>query len=127
MLRPRPTQIRPTINDYLSPGRRREIFTTGKLDDTGLSDEDILATLQKEFGGPDTVEEIWQERALLVTGPRDDGTWNIPMEKKVVEMANAGKTVMEITTELHRLCKKPGAWAETYRKIQQLKLNEWIE
>lgn len=39
-----------------------------KLDDTGLSDEDILATLQKEFGGPDTVEEIWQERALLVTG-----------------------------------------------------------
>ncbi|KAL8755235.1 MAG: hypothetical protein Q9199_003796 [Rusavskia elegans] len=98
-----------------------------KLDDTGLSDEDILVTLQKEFGGPDTVEEIWQERALLVTGPRDDGTWNIPMEKKVVEMANSGKTVMEITTELHRLYKKPGAWAETYRKTQQLKLNEWIE
>ena len=84
MLRPRPTQIRPTIDEYLSPGRRREIFTTGyafktqwtrsmllrlrKLDNTGVSDEDILATLQKEFKGPDRVEEIWQERALLATG-----------------------------------------------------------
>ncbi len=44
------------------------------------------------------------------------------MEKSVVEMANSGKDVMEITTELHRLYKKPGAWAETYRKIQELKL-----
>ncbi|KAL8852701.1 MAG: hypothetical protein Q9221_002461 [Calogaya cf. arnoldii] len=143
MLRPRPTQIRPTIDEYLSPGRRREIFTTGyafktqwtrsmllrlrKFDNTGLSDEDILATLQKEFKGPDRVEEIWQERALLATGPRTDDTWNIPMEKKVIGMANAGKTVMEITVELHRLYKKPGVWAETYRKIQQLKVNGWIE
>ncbi|KAI4219978.1 MAG: hypothetical protein LQ349_008206 [Xanthoria aureola] len=143
MLRPRPTQIRPSINDYLSPGRRREIFTTGyafkthwtramllrlrKLDDTGLSDQDILATLKEEYGGPDTVNEIWQERALLAMGPRDDGTWNMAMEKLVVEMAKAGKTVMEITMELLRLYQRPGAWGETYRKIQQLKLNKWIE
>lgn len=165
MLRPRPTQIRPSINDYLSPGRRREIFTTGyafkthwtramllrlrKLDDTGLSDQDILATLKEEYGGPDTVNEIWQERALLamgkshqsthdkleprmpvlteLAGPRDDGTWNMAMEKLVVEMAKAGKTVMEITMELLRLYQRPGAWGETYRKIQQLKLNKWIE
>ncbi|KAL8890423.1 MAG: hypothetical protein Q9192_005873 [Flavoplaca navasiana] len=139
MLRPRPTAIRPTIGEYLSPGRRREIFTTGyaykthwtrlmllrlkSLDNTGLSDEDILATLNMEFKQPDAVEEIWQERALLATGPRTDGTWTIPMEKMVVEMASSGKTVMEITTELYRLYKKPGAWAETYRKIQELKLN----
>lgn len=58
----------------------------------------------------------------LSTGPKTDGTWNILMEKSVVEMANSGKDVMEITTELHRLYKKPGAWAETYRKIQELKL-----
>ena len=84
MLRPRPTAIRPTIGEYLSPGRRREIFTTGyaykthwtrlmllrlkSLDNTGLSDEDILATLKMEFKQPDAVEEIWQERALLATG-----------------------------------------------------------
>ena len=84
MLRPRPTVIRPTIGEYLSPSRRREIFTTGyaykthwtrlmllrlkSLDNTGLSDEDILATLKMEFKQPDAVEEIWQERALLATG-----------------------------------------------------------
>ncbi|KAL8790090.1 MAG: hypothetical protein Q9213_000792 [Squamulea squamosa] len=117
MLRGRPTQIRPTIQEYLSPGRRREIFTTGyaykthwtrsmllrlkELDRTGISDNDILAMLQIEFGGPEAVEEIWQERALLVTGPRTDGTWNIPMEEKVVELANAGRNAMEITTELY--------------------------
>ncbi|KAL8834298.1 MAG: hypothetical protein Q9176_007576 [Flavoplaca citrina] len=139
MLRPRPTAIRPTIGEYLSPSQHRKIFTTRyaykthwtrlmllrlkSLDNTGLSDEDILATLQMEFKQPDAVEEIWQERALLATGPRADSTWTIPMEKIVVEMANSGKTVMEITTELHRLYKKPGAWAETYRKIQELKLN----
>lgn len=165
MLRPRPTQIRPSIKEYLSPGRRREIFTTGytykthwtrsmllrlrKLDDTGLSDQDILATLKEEYGGPDDVNEIWQERALLamgkshqsthdkleprmhllteLAGPRDDGTWNTAMENLVVEMAKAGKTVREITTELLRLYQRPGAWAETCRKIQQLKLNKRIE
>ena len=58
----------------------------------------------------------------LSTGPKTDGTWNILMENSVVEMANSGKEVMEITTELHRLYKKPGAWVETYRKIQELKL-----
>ena len=84
MLRLPPTAIRPTIGEYLSPSRRREIFTTGyaykthwtrsmllrlkTLDNTGLSDEDILATLEKEFKGPNAVEEIWQERALLATG-----------------------------------------------------------
>ncbi|KAL8765748.1 MAG: hypothetical protein Q9209_007255 [Squamulea sp. 1 TL-2023] len=143
MLRARPTQIRPTIQDYLSPGRRREIFTTGyaykthwtrsmllrlkELNHTGISDNDILAVLQREFGGPEAVEELWQERALLMTGPRIDGTWNIPMEEKVIELANAGRNAMEITTELYRLYKKPGAWAETYRKIQELKIHEWIE
>ncbi|CAL8577249.1 hypothetical protein XPA_003087 [Xanthoria parietina] len=143
MLRPRPTQIRPSIHEYLSPGRRREMVTTGyafkthwtramllrlrKLDDTGLSDEDILATLKEEYGGPDAVNEIWQERSLLAMGPRNDGTWNTAMENLVVEMVKAGKTVMEITMELLRLYQRPGAWAETYRKIQQLKLNKRIE
>ncbi len=162
MLRPRPTQIRPSIHEYLSPGRRREMVTTGyafkthwtramllrlrKLDDTGLSDEDILATLKEEYGGPDAVNEIWQERSLLamgkshqathdklepvlteLAGPRNDGTWNTAMENLVVEMVKAGKTVMEITMELLRLYQRPGAWAKTYRKIQQLKLNKRIE
>ena len=84
MLRPRPTQIRLTINEYLTRDQRREIFTTGyayrthwtrlmllrlkELDHTGLCDNDILTTLQEEFGGPDAVEEIRQERALLSTG-----------------------------------------------------------
>ncbi len=84
MLRPQPTQIRLTINEYLTRGQRREIFTTGnayrthwtrlmllrlkELDHTGLRDNDILTTLQEEFGGPDAVEEIRQERALLSTG-----------------------------------------------------------
>ncbi|KAL8671643.1 MAG: hypothetical protein Q9168_003870 [Polycauliona sp. 1 TL-2023] len=143
MLRHRPTEIRPSIKEYLSPGRRREIFTTGyayptnwtksmlrrlkTLDNSGLTDNDILATLKKEYGGPDVVEEIWQERAFLATGSRRDGTWSTKMEDLVIEMANSGNTVMEITTELHRLYKRPGAWAETYRKIQQLTLKGWIE
>ncbi|KAL8687883.1 MAG: hypothetical protein Q9224_005025 [Gallowayella concinna] len=143
MLRARPTQIRLTIHEYLSPSRRREIFTTGyaydthwtremlirlkELDNTGISEKEILATLQKEFGKPNAMEEIWQERAFLAMGPKVDDTWNIAMEKKVVELAESGKNTMAITAELHRLYKKPGAWAETYRKIQELKLNGWIE
>ncbi|KAL8726956.1 MAG: hypothetical protein Q9166_006377 [cf. Caloplaca sp. 2 TL-2023] len=101
MLRTRPTQIRPTIDEYLSPDRRRKIFTTGNL--------------------------IAQDSAIKTSWPRVDGTWNIEMEMKVVEMANTGKNAMEITTKLFRLYRRPGAWAETYRKKQELKLNGWIE
>ncbi|KAL8799109.1 MAG: hypothetical protein Q9182_006143 [Xanthomendoza sp. 2 TL-2023] len=139
MLRASPTQIRLTMYEYHNPSRRREIFTTGyayethwtrdmllrlkELDTKGLSEKAILATFQKDFGGPKALEEIWQERAFLAMGPKDDGTWNIAMEKKVVMLANSGKDTMEITRELHRVYQRPGAWAETYRKIQELKLN----
>ncbi|KAL8803066.1 MAG: hypothetical protein Q9223_007472 [Gallowayella weberi] len=143
MLRAQPTQIGLTIFEYHSPSRRREIFTTGRtyethwtrtmllrlkeIDNKGISDKDILATFQKDFGVPKKIEEIWQERAFLAMGPKDDGTWNFGMEKKVIEMAKSGKDTMAITTELYRLWKKPGAWAETYRKMQELKLDGWIE
>ncbi|KAI4235718.1 MAG: hypothetical protein L6R40_006407 [Gallowayella cf. fulva] len=167
MLRHKPTQIRPTIHEYLSPSRRREVFTSGyayethwtrdmllrlkELGHTGLSDKDVLAALQKEFGKPHAVEEIWQERVLLVigeegnyiaatsylsrrsavlnlsVGPRTDGTWNTPMEEKVIEMVKSGKNATEITAELFRVYHRPRSWTETYRKMQELKLNGLVE
>lgn len=80
----KPTQIRPTLTEYLSPSERSYTLTEGTAFDTkwtrrmlqrlqslsrySLEDTTILATLKEEFGAPETVEEIVQERAFLATG-----------------------------------------------------------
>ncbi|KAI4172290.1 MAG: hypothetical protein LQ348_006801 [Seirophora lacunosa] len=79
----KPTQIRPTLTEYLSPSERSYTLTEGTAFDTkwtrrmlqrlqslsrySLEDTTILATLKEEFGAPETVEEIVQERAFLAT------------------------------------------------------------
>lgn len=80
----KPTQIRPTLAEYLSPTERSETLTGGKVFKTnwtrkmlerllrlsrlGLQDPTILEMMKEEFGAPETVREIMQERAFMGMG-----------------------------------------------------------
>ncbi|KAL9014740.1 MAG: hypothetical protein Q9173_000619 [Seirophora scorigena] len=139
----KPTQIRPTVAEYLSPSERSYTLTDGTAFDTkwtrrmlqrlqslsrsSLEDTTILAALKEEFDAPKTVEEIIQERAFLATGPKQDATWTEAMEETVVELYEQGFNAQDLTEVMMRRFKRPSNWTETYRKIQQLVLAGVVE
>ncbi|KAI4170545.1 MAG: hypothetical protein LQ343_004922 [Gyalolechia ehrenbergii] len=134
----KPTQIRPTASDYLPPSDRSEIMTAGyiykthwtrkmlerlqQLNKSDLDDTTILRRLQEEFGAPGALAEMWQERAFLAMGSRNDATWNYRMEEKVIELYSRGLGPQEITDDMMKKYGRPNSWTETYRKMQELKL-----
>lgn len=77
----KPTQIRLTAAEYLSPIQRNELTIRGsafgtnwtrdmllrlqQLSQSGLEDATILTMLKEEFNGPETVAEITQERVFM--------------------------------------------------------------
>ncbi|KAI4140397.1 MAG: hypothetical protein L6R39_005815 [Caloplaca ligustica] len=87
----------------------------------GMADRDILDTMQEEFGEPRFLGEITAELVLLRNGP-NAGLWNFEMEERVKQLYNQGMNSKDITTELFHEYAKPDKWQETYRKIQQMKL-----
>lgn len=49
------------------------------------------------------------------------------MEEMVIDLNGQGMNVKDVTGELLRVYKRPASWTETYRKMQQLKLDGVIE
>ncbi|KAL8704109.1 MAG: hypothetical protein Q9201_002723 [Fulgogasparrea decipioides] len=139
----KPTHIRPSAEEYLSPSQRSKIVSNWivykthwtqsmllrlqELDHSGLTDMEILIALRECFDAPATVKEIWQERAFLKTGPRTDATWTSAMVQKLIDLSGQGMNAQQITEELLRVYQRPASWAETYRKMQVLKLDGVIE
>ncbi|KAL8694133.1 MAG: hypothetical protein Q9218_001186 [Villophora microphyllina] len=143
MFRGRPTVIRLTANECLSPSQRGDAINNGficetywtklmllrlqQLDHSGLAETDIFIRLREEFNAPAAIEELRQERAFLKIGPTKGAFWTPAMEKYVIESSKQGKNAQEITKELLEVKKRPALWTETYRKIQQLKLDGIID
>ncbi|KAL8728163.1 MAG: hypothetical protein Q9181_005437 [Wetmoreana brouardii] len=139
----KPTQIRPSADEYLSPSQRSKIMSNWivykthwtqsmllrlqELDHSGVTDMEILMDLRECFNAPAAVKEIWQERAFLKMGPRTDATWTSAMVHKVIDLSGRGMNAQQITEELLRVHQRPASWAETYRKMQVLKLEGLIE
>lgn len=60
-------------------------------------------------------------------GPTRDGFWIPAIENFVIELSKRGADAQQISKELFREHERPPSWAETYRKMQQLKLDGIIE
>ncbi|KAL9017484.1 MAG: hypothetical protein Q9185_005197 [Variospora sp. 1 TL-2023] len=91
------------------------------LKQSGLTNRRIFAIMQEEYGVPQYLGEINAELHLLNAGPRT-AIWNDAMEARVLEYYGMGMDSKDITTELFHEFAKPDMWQETYRKIQQMKL-----
>ena len=57
----------------------------------------------------------------MVLGP-NIAQWNYAMEERIKTYTQQGMDSKDITTELFHEFAKPDYWQETYRKIQQMKL-----
>ncbi|KAL8749758.1 MAG: hypothetical protein Q9184_006679 [Pyrenodesmia sp. 2 TL-2023] len=88
---------------------------------SGLTNREIFNTMQQEFGVPTHLGEINAELMLLAKGP-NPGVWNPAMEARVKQLHAQGMNSNDITSELFHEFGKPDLWQETYRKIQQLKM-----
>ncbi|KAL8655895.1 MAG: hypothetical protein Q9210_000596 [Variospora velana] len=91
------------------------------LKQNGRTNRQILATMQQEYGVPQWQGEINVELHLLNSGPKS-AIWNDAMEARVLEYYGMGMDSKDITSELFHEFAKPDMWQETYRKIQQMKL-----
>ncbi|KAL8671008.1 MAG: hypothetical protein Q9168_004479 [Polycauliona sp. 1 TL-2023] len=95
----------------------------------GLSPQQMLGRLQGRFGGkPKYVGEVVAEYAHLRTGPKPS-QWNLAMEARLKQYLAEGMDVNDITTELFHEFAKPdsGYWQETYRKVQEMRLEGVIQ
>ncbi|KAI4151565.1 MAG: hypothetical protein L6R39_001993 [Caloplaca ligustica] len=133
----KPTQIRLTAAEYLSPIQRNELTIRGsafgtnwtrdmllrlqQLSQSGLEDATILTMLKEEFNGPETVAEITQERVFMAMRPKE-AFWTQGMVETVVELYEQGFNTKDLMEVLMRRFKRPSNWTEVYRKIQELKL-----
>ncbi|KAL8748636.1 MAG: hypothetical protein Q9184_007172 [Pyrenodesmia sp. 2 TL-2023] len=95
------------------------------LKQSGMTNQEIFQTMKQEFGRPQTIGEINTELHFLNKGPRDD-KWNPAMDQRVKQLYDQGMDSKDITTELFHEFAKPDMWQETYRKIQQMKLQGLI-
>ncbi|KAL9607670.1 MAG: hypothetical protein Q9167_007441, partial [Letrouitia subvulpina] len=87
----------------------------------GADKHDITDILFEEFGKPMDFDEVAQQLKFLLIGP-DPDLWTVAMEDCLVENFDQGLDVHDITNELFERFDKPTKWQETYRKIQELKL-----
>ncbi|KAL9013968.1 MAG: hypothetical protein Q9173_001366 [Seirophora scorigena] len=87
----------------------------------GLATRQILMAMQQEFGAPRFMGEIDAELYLLNQAPHPL-TWNTAMEARIVQYRAQGMNSKDITSELFHEFAQPAFWQETYRKIQQMKL-----
>ncbi|KAL8727098.1 MAG: hypothetical protein Q9166_006285 [cf. Caloplaca sp. 2 TL-2023] len=85
--------------------------------------QQMLWRLQNMFGKPLYVGEVVAEYNMLRTGPKPH-QWTPAMEVRLKQYVAQGMNVNDITTELFHEFAKPdsGYWQETYRKIQEMKL-----
>ncbi|KAL8950504.1 MAG: hypothetical protein Q9222_003468 [Ikaeria aurantiellina] len=101
----------------------REMYARLKaLGQQGLSAAKITAILQHEFKTRASVEEVTAEWELLKKGPKPT-VWTPKMVQRVKQYLERKMNVFDITTELFNEFAKPDYWQETYRKIQEMKLN----
>lgn len=54
------------------------------------------------------------------------GLWNWDMEERVKRLVGQGMDSKDITSELFHEYARPDKWQETYRKIQQMKMQRRI-
>ncbi|KAI4090299.1 MAG: hypothetical protein LQ344_004847 [Seirophora lacunosa] len=87
----------------------------------GLTSREILAAMQREYGAPRWLGEIDSELYLLNQGTNAQ-IWTPAMEARIMQYHAQGMDSKDITTELFHEFAKPEMWQETYRKIQQMKL-----
>lgn len=115
------------------------------LKQSGTPNQQIFQTMQREFGVPHHIGELNAElyflnkgNHLLTSFPSHDlvpvslltcivigpssHLWNPAMEQRVKELYGQYMKSKDITTELFHQFAKPDMWQETYRKIQQMKL-----
>ena len=94
-----------------------------ELDSQGLSEREMLPELQSEFGAPKYIGEIVTELRMLKRGPVAR-MWNSRMGQRLKDYTARRMDVNDITNELFDEFAKPesGYWQETYRKIQEMKL-----
>ncbi|KAI4256309.1 MAG: hypothetical protein LQ352_002143 [Teloschistes flavicans] len=133
-----------SAEEYLTPSQRAEKINTSficstrwtklmllrmqQLDRSGLNEGEIFMHLRAEFNAPATVEELQQERAFSKMEPTTQiGFWNSAMENMVIELNRRGVNAQAITKELWKVHRKPASWTETYRKMQQMKLDGTID
>lgn len=114
------------------------------LKQSGMTNHQIFQTMQQEFGVPRHVGEINAELHFLnkgITcllhlppsysvqiadffceiGPKAT-VWDPAMEERVKQLVGQGMDSKDVTTQLFHEFAKPDLWQETYRKIQQMKL-----
>ncbi|KAL8857697.1 MAG: hypothetical protein Q9178_005732 [Gyalolechia marmorata] len=107
---------RPMLQHLLHMGQR------------GATPQQMLASLKDRFGKPMFIGEVVAEYNCLRSGPKPN-QWTPAMVVRVKEYLARGMEVNDITTELFHEFAKPesGYWQETYRKIQEMKLEGEIE
>ncbi|KAL8767736.1 MAG: hypothetical protein Q9209_005822 [Squamulea sp. 1 TL-2023] len=112
----RTTWTRPMLQQLLYLGHRH------------VTPQEIRSRLQDMFGKPLYIGEVVAEYNHLRTGPKP-AQWTPAMEVRVKEYLAQGMGVNDITTELFHEFAKPdsGYWQETYRKIQEMRLEGEIE
>ncbi|KAI4195225.1 MAG: hypothetical protein LQ346_003502 [Caloplaca aetnensis] len=92
-----------------------------QLKRSGLTNRAIFDAMRQEFGIPKHLGEINAELSLLSRGP-NPYTWDPAMEARLKHLHAQGMDSNDITSELFHEYGKPDMWQETYRKIQQLKM-----
>ncbi|KAL8680823.1 MAG: hypothetical protein Q9186_003001 [Xanthomendoza sp. 1 TL-2023] len=119
---------------WLSSMAGRSIWTRSMLHwllvwgQAGVAPQEILWRLQRWFGKPMYVGEVVAEYCMLRSGPKPS-QWTPRMEERIKEYLSQGMNVNDITTELFHEFAKPdsGYWQETYRKIQEMRLEGVVE
>ncbi|KAL8996140.1 MAG: hypothetical protein Q9169_004287 [Polycauliona sp. 2 TL-2023] len=98
------------------------------LGQQGFTPQEMLGRLKERFGKPVYVGEVVAEYAHLRTGPKSN-QWTPAMEVRVKQYLVKGMDVNDMTTELFHEFAKPesGYWQETYRKVQEMRLEGVVE
>ncbi|KAL8820227.1 MAG: hypothetical protein Q9223_001519 [Gallowayella weberi] len=94
----------------------------------GIPPAEVLRRLQERYGKPMYIGEVVAEYKMLRAGPKPD-QWTPHMEQRIKQYLSRGMSINDITTELfHEFAKTDsGYWQETYRKIQEMRLEGVIE
>ncbi|KAL8917056.1 MAG: hypothetical protein Q9208_008172 [Pyrenodesmia sp. 3 TL-2023] len=87
----------------------------------GATNKEIFQTMRREYGVPKNLGEVNAEMHFL-NGAPNPGMWNPAMESRVKALLGQGMNSKDITTELFHEFAQPVQWQETYKKIQQMKL-----
>ncbi|KAL8886509.1 MAG: hypothetical protein Q9192_006471 [Flavoplaca navasiana] len=98
------------------------------LGQSGATPQQMLARLRAMYGKPRWVGEVVAEYAHLRTGPKPS-QWTPAIETRLKQYLARGMDVNDITTELFHEFAKPdsGYWQETYRKIQEMRLEGVVD